>query len=338
MTIVDAFAHALPAGLREAVVGGSGHGGRELENWRSLTTLFDLPARLAIMDEHGIDMQVVTTPSPPLESFLDDQATMRMAALANDAMAEMVSQRPDRFRGVATVPLLDVGWAVEELHRSATELGLLGALMYTSVRGRPLDASSLDPFYAAAEALDVPLWMHPERPESWPDYRDEEGSRYGSFLVLGWPYETAVAMSRLVFGGVLARHRRLQVIAHHAGGVVPFLWKRMELHYASGERIPRIDVDGGSSVALESFRRFHVDTVTGGSVSALMNAYELFGPHRMLFATDMPFGPRAGATFAEVAVDSLRWMPIPPEEREAIAWRNVASLTRVDVEPRHRPR
>src|SRR5690606_5321977 len=122
----------------------------------------------------------------------------RLAELANDAMAKTTGEMPERLRGVATVPLVDPVWAADELRRSVLDLGLAGALVYTHVRGRALDDPALEPFWAEAEALGTPVWLHPDRALPGGDYVDEDQSLFGLFLVLGWPYETSIAVARLV--------------------------------------------------------------------------------------------------------------------------------------------
>lgn len=329
---IDGFAHAVPSAVREAAFKEFGELPPDMIQWEVLTTLFDVDLRLKIMDESNIDLQILTSASPPLEAVLDDESTKRLAVLTNDSMAAIVDERPDRFRGVATVPLIDVGWAIEELRRSVRDLGLLGALLYTSVRGRPLDAPEFDDFYTAVEELDVPIWLHPDRPQRHADYRGEERSRYGVYLVLGWPYETSVAMTRLVASGVMARHPRLKIIIHHAGAMIPFFARRFEFHYPTGGEVARVEspVDRDTPI-LDQFRRFYVDTVTQGSVTALMNSYELFGPDQMLFGSDVPFGPNLGHDFARVAAQSVDWMPIPADQRDKILYQNAIRVCGIRI-------
>jgi aminocarboxymuconate-semialdehyde decarboxylase len=321
---VDAFAHCLPPELHRRALEELGGSRPDIRHWERVPTLHDMGLRLGVMDDAGIDVQVLTTAGPPLESLFEDEPAVEFATLANDSMAELVTRHPDRCRAVATIPLVDLEWAIAELHRAVNDLQLVGVLLYTSVRGRPLDSPELEPFYSAVEELDVPIWLHPDRSGRQPDYPGEARSNYGLFLVLGWPYETSVTMARLVFGGVLQRHPRLRIIAHHAGAMIPFFAKRIELHYADGEESEWPDVQANPQVPyMEQFRRFYVDTVTQGSVSALMNAYELFGPDHMVLGTDVPFGPQSGREFARAAVASVQQMPISDADREKI-WSGTA--------------
>lgn len=320
---IDAFAHLLPAELRGKVLD-SAAPSADLVNWAGLEPLYDLDHRLADLDEHAIDVQFVTTPSPPLESLFDTPTTLRMAELANDGMAKAVGELPERLRGVATIPLVDSGWAVRELRRSVLELGLAGPLVYTHVRGRAIDHPDLEPFWAEAEALGVPVWLHPDRARKDGDYVDEPNSRYGLFLVLGWPYETSIAIARLVLSGVIARHPGLHVIVHHGGAMVPFFHRRIEMNFLRGAqgRVP--DLEDEAIDVPRDLRSFHVDTVLQGASAALDAAISFYGDERVLFATDMPFGPEHGRKFARSAIESIELLD--PDQRRAIFSENAYGL------------
>jgi aminocarboxymuconate-semialdehyde decarboxylase len=323
---IDAFAHGLPPAFRGAVLREVDEG-HDLVNWHSLRRLFDVDERLKLMDELGIDVQIVTTPSPPLEAMFEPEAACRLAEIANQEMARLVSEHPHRFLGVATVPLVEPEWAVAELRRAVMELGLVGPLIYTHVNGRALDQPELEPFWVEAEKLSVPVWLHPDRPKSSPDYVDEDHSRYGLFLVLGWPYETSIAMARLVLSGVIARHPNLDIIVHHGGGMIPFFHRRIELNYQEGQR--RVPMPEDDAVDLKrDLRRFYVDTVLQGATSALATAVDFFGSDRVLFATDMPFGPDDGLQFARGSIESIG--QLPPAQREVVFGDNAIKLFGID--------
>lgn len=323
---IDVFAHGLPPRFREAVLGEVGDG-HDLVNWRALRRLFDVTERLELMDELGIDVQIVTTPSPPLEVLFEREIACRLAEMANREMAQLVAQHPGRLRGVATVPLADPEWAVQELRHAVTELGLLGPLIYTHVNGRALDQPGLEPFWDEVEKLGVPVWLHPDKPRSSADYADEDDSRYGLFLVLGWPYETSVAMARLVLSGVIARHPNLDIIVHHGGGMIPFFHRRIEMNYQTGQR--RVPMPEDASVDVKrDLRRFYVDTVLQGATSALATSVDFFGPERVLFATDIPFGPDDGLQFARGSIESVEGLP--PSQREVILGENAIKLLGID--------
>lgn len=321
---VDAFAHALPEALRSAVFQRLGSVRERLASWVKLRPLFDIGARLRLMDEHDIDLQIVTTPSPPLDVLFGGAELKRFARIANDAMAELTERHADRLRAVATVPLRDVEWAVEETRRAVEQLGMVGVLVYADPAGRPLDDPALEPFYRAVEELDVPLWLHPERGPSRPDYDGERRSRYSLHFLLGWPYETSIAVARLVMSGTLSRHPRLRVLVHHAGAMIPFLANRIAMLYQ-----PSADGGPPKHAIVDEFRRLYVDTVTWGSVPALTTALELFGPEHMLFATDAPFGPEEGRAFVRAMAEAVERLPVTESERTLIVSGNAATFCRI---------
>ncbi len=330
---IDAFAHALPVRDKEAFQRKLAGGFPKMSggNWDENKTLADVDRGLVIKDEYEGAMQAISTPTPPLEELFDAPAGTVLASLANDGMAEVVQRHPTRFIGVATVCLLDVGQAIKELERSVRELSMRGVLVYSNVGGKPLDAPEFDAFFSCVEQLQVPIWLHPGRSEKQPDYLTEETSHYLLWQAFGWPYETTLAMARLVFSGTLKRHPGLRIIVHHAGAMVPFFSGRIRSFYSNPTNLAHMGLDPNvERPYLDQFRDFYVDTCTNGSVAALMTSYETFGADHMLFASDMPFGAEMGQLFVREAVRSVEGMPIPPAEKEKIRSGNIQRLCRLD--------
>lgn len=322
---IDAFAHALPKGFQTTVI--EKLGGSPSPRWESQRTLTDVPMRLEIMDECEVDMQIVSYFPPPLEAYLEDANEIQEAAsLLNDGMADVVQMGSGRLVGVATVSLLDVDKAIDELERSVRELNLKGVTLFSDVRGKPLDCSDFDPFFTAVEELDVPVWLHPVRDPKTPDYPGETSSRYLLWYVFGWPYQSALAMARLVFSGTLRRHPRLKIITHHGGGMVPFFATRIKDLYRESWS-PTLDVDPNvRQDYMAHFQRFYADTVTLGSVSSLMSTYEMFGADHMVFGTDMPMDPEQGMRSTLETVRAIERMMIPDKEKQQIWSENIIDL------------
>jgi len=146
-------------------------------------------------------------PHPALEGVATPAEAGRLARLANDGLAELCARHPDRFPAfVATVSLSDIDAAVAEAHRSIAELGAKGIQIYSNIAGRPLDEPGFEPIFAAMAQHDLPIWLHPARTAAMTDYSAEPRSRYEMWWCFGWPYETSVAMSRLVFSGLFDRY------------------------------------------------------------------------------------------------------------------------------------
>jgi predicted TIM-barrel fold metal-dependent hydrolase len=134
-------------------------------------------------------------------------------------------------------------------------------------------------------------------------------------------------MARLVLSGVMARHPALDVIVHHGGGMIPFFHRRIEMNYWEGQR--RVPSPADASIDIgRDLRRFYVDTVLQGATSALTTCVDFFGPERVLFATDMPFGPDDGLQFARGSIESV--CDLPSAQSEAIFCDNAVELLGID--------
>jgi aminocarboxymuconate-semialdehyde decarboxylase len=250
----------------------------------------------------------------PVDELGPPDVTRELAREANDELAELVRSYSDRFVGfAASLPLSDPDACVEELERAHGELGASGVLMHTNVAGRPLDDPALEPVFARAHELDLVIWLHPTRSPIWPDYPSEQESRYGIWWSLGWPYETAVAMTRLVFGGYLERYPRLKVLTHHAGGMIPHFSGRLDTIQTEDQR--EAFENTFKKPALDYFRQFYVDTAMFGAPHAVECAVEFFGPEQVLFGTDMPLG---GPDVIRDTVADLRGLALSADAEQAI--------------------
>jgi aminocarboxymuconate-semialdehyde decarboxylase len=179
--------------------------------------LWDTEQRLRDMEQHGVDMQVL---APTVFTFFyhhEPSLGFACAMLQNDEIAAEIKRRPDRFLGLAGVPLQAPELAAGELARAMTELGLRGAMIGSHVNGRNLDDPALEPFWAAADALGAFIFVHPHGGAG----AERLGSYYLKNLV-GLPFETTIAGASLVFGGVLERHPGLKVCLSHGGGFLPY--------------------------------------------------------------------------------------------------------------------
>src|SRR5216683_2836800 len=174
---------------------------------RNVKKLFDLDLRFREMDDFGDYRQVISLPNPPIEDLAKGPVGQELARIGNDAMAELVQKYPDRFAGfVGAVSLTDVEGSIAETRRAINDLGASGIQVFTSIAGRPLDDPAFRPIFAEMAKLDLPIWLHPGRTAAMTDYAGEPKSRYEMWWCFGWPYDTSVAMSRLVFSGLFDRH------------------------------------------------------------------------------------------------------------------------------------
>jgi predicted TIM-barrel fold metal-dependent hydrolase len=265
------------------------------------------------MDEYGEYFQIISMPSPPIEAYADPQSSPLLARLANDGMAELVQLHPDRFAGfVAALPMNNPDAAGTELDRAIRDLGARGVQFYTNVAGRPLDDPAFAPLFERMAGYDLPIFLHPARGANMPDYASEPKSRYEIWWTFGWPYETSVAMARLVNSGLFDRLPHLKIITHHCGAMVPYFVNRIQHGWAQlGKRTTDEDYTGVLSrlgrPLLDYFHMFYADTALFGSASGTRCGLDFFGAERVLFASDMPYDPEPGLYIRETirTLDSL---------------------------------
>jgi predicted TIM-barrel fold metal-dependent hydrolase len=270
--------------------------------------VIDLNTRLRLMDRYPDVLQVLTVAQPPLEKFVKPADAVELAKIANEELAELVEKYPDKFiAAVACLPMNDVDAALEEADRAITQLGLKGVQIYSRINGEPLDDPKFKPLYEKMANYDLPIWIHPTTSEEI----DTGG-------LLGWPFETAAAMYRLVLAGTFNDYPNIKFITHHCGSMVPYFAKRIQwLLYPSRRPI-------SVKNPIEHFRKFYNDTALYGNTAGLMCAYEFFGADRMLYGTDAPLGPRYGLTLA--TIESIERMDIPDSEKEKILVQNAVDL------------
>lgn len=330
---IDCFTHVMPKdfyrSFKQAMTGPDYLAGMI----EALPELMDMEARIRVMDQLGIDRQVITIASPPIEiGVADPHTAAELAVLANDQIAAMAARHPDRFIAVGALAMNNPVAMAEEARRCITHLGMKGVLIYTSARGKPLDRPEFADFFSMMAQLDYPIWLHPARSGNQADYVDEEHSKYWIWQVFGWPYETTAAMTRLVFSGLFDRHPGIKIITHHAGAMVPFFEKRIEHAYGVGG-VPEIRQAASrlQRQPHEYFRLFYNDTALMGGTAGLSNAYAYFGGQRLLFGTDTPFDGTGGETFTRETLFSIDALTIPPAEKELIYAGNAIRLLRLEA-------
>ena len=330
--LIDIYTHLFPEKYLHALTTQSSGLGSLAARMKSTPAVVDLDARFREMDLVGDDYrQVIAPPHPVLEEIAGPAAATRLARMANDEMAAICAAHPDRFLAfVATVALSDVDAAVAEANRAVSDLGARGIQIYTNIAGRPLDSPEFQPIFTAMAEHDLPIWLHPARTAARSDYASEERSRLEMWWCFGWPYETSVAMARLVFSGLFDRHPRLKIITHHLGGMIPFFDGRIGAGMDFlGSRTA--DEDYGGVLAglkrphLDYFRMFFADTAMFGGTSGLPSGLKFFGPDQIVFATDHPFGP-IGTTLA-----ALNELDLPLDDRRKITSGNADRLLKLDL-------
>jgi uncharacterized protein len=334
---LDAYCHILPKPyfdrLQEISTAGAAN---LLRRTAPIRHLWDLDERFRLMDDFDDYAQVISLAAPAIESLGDPSLSAELAELANDELAELVRSHPERFPAfVAGLPMNDVDATLAEVDHAVGELGAVGVQIYTHVNGEPLDDPRFEPLFARMAELGKPIWVHPSRNSSWPDYRSESKSKFEIWWLFGWPYDTSVFMARLVFSGVITRHPGLKVITHHAGGMIPFFSGRVGPGMDSfGARTPEEESELVETALegppLDAFRRFYADTAVFGAPHALRCAVDFFGVDHMLFASDFPFDPVPGQFIHDTIAD-VEALAVSEDERAHIYEGNARDLLGVAV-------
>ena len=325
--VIDAYAHVFPTRLIEALA--EVKPSAELDALRAQSSHnFEHERRLAYMDEHGFDVQVLVLARPPVWLGMQRADIHRLTRVANESIAEFASRRPERFAGIGVLPVVD-GVMMEELERIHGELGLKGVLIFSNIEGRPLDDASMWPLYERCADLDFPIWIHPQHANYYPWIRKDLMDR-----VLAWPFDTSLAMARLVYGGVFERFPDLKVVTHHMGAMIPYFASRIAAFAEStAEEYSKLGLaETGpklSGAPLDHFRRFYNDSISNGSPEMVRTALDFFGSDRIMFGTDFPFGPDEGERWPLDELRNITTMAMDEKDREKILYRNAQRLLKL---------
>lgn len=245
--------------------------------------------RLSLMDETGLDVQVLSLTTPSLHDLGPD--SVDLARRVNDAVAEAVARHPDRFQALATLPVASPDEAALELERCVKTLGFKGTMLCGRVGHRNLDHADLLPIFQSAAALKAPILLHPRAPEKC--VRDAYYSGFSpqvdaafSCFGLGWHYDAGIQFLRLVLAGHFDRFPNLQVILGH--------WGELVLFYA--ERIANMDRVSGLKQSMTTYFRRNLSVTASGIYLPhyLEQAARIVGYDRLLFSADYPYQYRAG--------------------------------------------
>jgi predicted TIM-barrel fold metal-dependent hydrolase len=275
---------------RELVATFDGPEGRAPETRRRLDDLGDL--RIKEMDEAGIDVQVISHGAPSTQR-LDAETAVRLARNVNDRLAQAIAAYPDRFAAFAALPTPDPKAAADELERTVTQLGFKGAMVHGLTNGVFFDDKRFWPIFERAQALDVPLYVHPAVPHKAvvEAYYQDYVADFPTLQTAAWGFtvETATQGIRLVLSGVFDAYPDVKIILGHMGEGLPFLLWRID-HALSRP--------GNRSVSFrEQFsQHFYITTSGNFSTPALLCSMMELGVDRILFSVDWPFVPNIPGT------------------------------------------
>ncbi len=326
---IDIFAHLVLPKFRDMVLAKQQY----IKVIKTNPAVYDLDVRFRIMDRHPDVAQVLTLPGTTVEELAGPKEAVDLAKRINDEMAEIVYKYPERFvAGVATIPLGNIDAALKEIDRAVNDLKLRGILVRIPIDGKAVDRPEFLPIYEKMCQHNLPIWFHPQSSPKVPNYAEETESKYFVWHLWGLPWETTVAMTRLVFSGVMEKYPRLKIITHHCGGMVPFFAARIVNHYNFAEMLDKADYKVGlTEPHIDYFRRFYNDTAIVGNTPALMCAYHFFGADHLLFGTDAPMDPQFGYYCTRNTIEAIEQMDIPEAEKELIFSGNARRLLRLPV-------
>ena len=330
---IDIFNHVFPKSFFDKYIA---TGGRDIgKRVANVPVGVDLDFRFKVMDEFEGLRQVITLPAPPIEALGGPDTSPDIAREGNDGLAELVAKHPDRFVAfAAALPLNNVDASLRETERAIDQLGAKGVLIYTNMLGKSLDAPEFQPLFDEWARRDVPIWMHPARGASFPDYQTENRSQYEIWWTFGWPYETSVAMARFVFSGLFDRHPNIKIITHHMGGMVPYFEGRVGYGWDQlGSRTSDMDytslLKSMKQRPVDYFKQFYADTALFGAAPATECGLEFFGVDKVLFATDMPFDPKPGL-YARETIRIIEGLGLSAADKEKIYRGNAEKLLKIE--------
>ncbi len=278
--------------------------------------------RLADMDAAGIERQLLSLTAPGVQVF--ERATaVALAEAYNDELAEAIRRHPDRFSGLAAVAPQDPPRAARELERAVTRLGLKGAVINSHTQGEYLDDRKFWPIFEAADALDVPVYVHPQTPP-----RTMIGPLLESGLdgaIYGFAVETGMHLLRVIMSGAFDRFPRLRLVVGHLGEGIPFWLFRVDHFHAGIVKTRRYANVRPLQKKPSDYMRENVYVTTSGMAwePAILYTRSVLGGDRVLYAMDYPYQ----YVPEEVAVTD--GLPIGDDEKKALYQTNAERVFRL---------
>ena len=332
--ILDVYNHFTPKAVWERL-GDLIPGHIALNAFRQLPTLWDIEARLRLLDGFADVQQVLSLANPPIEMMGGPERTPELARIANDGLAELCRKYPERFPTfIASMPMNDVPACLAEIERAIGTLGARGIQIFTNVLGTPLSAPQFRPIFQAMARHDLPVWIHPIRGPNFPDYVSETASEAEIWFTFGWPYETSAAVTRLIYSGIYDELPRLKIVTHHMGGMIPYFAAKIDLgfrqiFFGSTARNPVAEEAGLKKPVLDYYRMLYADTALNGAIAATACGHDFFTTGHCLFATDAPFDAERGSRLIGGTITAVKALEISASEQARVLSENARALLRL---------
>jgi aminocarboxymuconate-semialdehyde decarboxylase len=263
----------------------------------------DPDKRLEDMDRVGIDVEVISVSTPNI-FFADETRQPEVARIVNDAYADLITKHPKRFKGFASIPMDAPDAAIAELHRAIGELKLNGVVLLSNIKGQALTSPRYRPFFEEANRMNLCIFLHPMLPAN-----PEPFTEYVLGPLVGFPFDTTLAVARMCFAGMLRELPNIRWIIGHLGGAIPYLMERLDSGYRDFAEC-RVNIDQPPSTYL---KELYYDTVTF-SPHNLRMARDLVGVDHMVMGSDYPH--LLGSI--ERSVSSIEEFAMPDYEKQKI--------------------
>jgi len=271
----------------------------------------DIEYRQQVLDEAGIDLQIITLTTPGTHIETPARA-VALAQMVNDRFADVVATRAKHFRALATLPLNDPAASVIELERAMGQLGFRGAMIFSNVNGMGLDEKSFWPLWEKANELEAVMFIHPTHPVGV-----EAMKEYWLTALVGFLFDTTLAAGKLVFSGIVERFPRITWVLGHLGGAVPYVAERWDRGYHAFADC-RANINRPPS---EYLKNFYYDSVNF-DVNALTMAINFAGVDHVLAGSDYPH--QIGSL--DQMKQSIASLPISESDKEKIRSGNASRI------------
>ncbi len=258
--------------------------------------------RLEEIERHGIDMQILTMTTPGVH-IEEKSKGVSLARAVNEGFAQIVEASDGHFRALAALPLQSPEDAAEELAYSVQKLGLLGGTVFTNLNGKTVDLPEFEPLLAAAEEMDVPLFIHPTTPSPAANFLD-----FRLAATVGFTVDTTVCVSRLIFSGVLDKFPNLKIVSSHLGGNLPYLFERLDRGFHAYSELQVLKREPS-----DYLRRIFYDCVLF-EPRTVKYALDVFGTSQFMAGSDYPHQIGSLAK----AVNVIRDLPVSDEVKEQV--------------------
>jgi uncharacterized protein len=332
--IIDIYNHFIPKPIWDRL-GDLLPGHIAPKAFRELPTLYDIEARLRLIDEFDDMRQVLSLANPPIEMMGPPEKAPEIARMANDGLAALCDQYPDRFPAfIASMPMNNVPAALAEIERAVGTMGARGIQIFTNVLGKPLSAPEFRPVFRAMAARDLPVWIHPIRGPNFPDFASEQVSEDEVWFTFGWPYETSAAVTRLIYSGIYDELPGLKIVTHHMGGMIPYFANKIalgfrQIFWGSATRNPLAEDKGLKRPPLDYYRLLYADTALNGAIAPTRCGHDFFKTPHCLFATDAPFDSERGRTLMRGTITAVKALETGSDEHARILEGNARALLKL---------